>query len=403
MINYYTLMNVSPTAPDSDLKPALNNALRQWTNRQNHQQLEKRQEAERNVAYLEAAKQILFDPGKRAEYDRRLAAAAREEQPARHDVEPGGDLIGAGWRYLAEGNIPQALYVGTKATAQQGDNPDAWALLAQAKFRWGDAEDAIYEYKRAIQLRPNEASLYFDLGSVYEAQEHYGDALAQYSRAATIDPTTSMYRAARGAVLCMTEDYGEGIPILEHCVSEDPQNKGFQWFLAVAYVNSAQSSWTFVPNDNARGLPGGYYATTRTQVVQAQQQLAKAAALRFDDEELSKHVQAVRKDIDSMMGREFRGSKLVPIVGGLIYSLFFGIGIVFAILYFMASRPPRYAINKYVLKGATTADDFLRSGPPDEGVGTGLIMAAIVGLFLPIMVIVNFVRYYTGENATPSS
>jgi len=144
---------------------------------------------------------------------------------------------------------------------------------------------------------------------------------------------------------------------LERCVSEDPQNSGFQWSLAVAYVSSAQLGWTYVPSDNSLGIPEGHYATTRDQVVQAQRQLAKAAGLKFDDEELAAHIQTVGKDINSMMARKFTGSVMVPIVGGIIYSFFYGIGIIFGVLYFIASRPPQYALNKYVLKGGLKKAD----------------------------------------------
>ena len=402
VVDYYALMNVSPTISDADLKTALYAALRQWTNRQNHRQLEKRQEAERNVAHLEDAKTILFDPAKRAKYNEILSKAATQQSqsPARHDQVPAEHLIEAGWRYLGDGNVAEALNVATQATTYQANNPDAWALLAQAKFRWGDAQDAIYEYKRAIQLRPNEASYYFDLGSVYESENEYANALQQYTRAAKIDPKSQMYRAAIGVVLCKEDNFAEGIPILEQCVAAEPKNTGFGWFLAVAYVSSARLGWTYVPNDNALEIPGGHYATTREQVVQAQRQLAKAAALTFDDEELSEHIRAVRKDIDSMMARKFQGSIIVPIVGGIIWTFAYGLGIVFGILYFIASRPPQYALNKYVLKGGLSSADAeaFASGK----LGEGLFVSALWGLFLPIMVLVNFVRYYTGDNATPS-
>src|SRR5690606_30208091 len=91
-------------------------------------------------------------------------------------------LIKEAWRLLIAGNIADAMYVATKATQAQGNNPEAWAILAQAKFKWGETEDAIYEYKRAIQLKPNEASYYFDLGGVYESAERWNDALQQYQR-----------------------------------------------------------------------------------------------------------------------------------------------------------------------------------------------------------------------------
>ena len=402
MIDYYALIGsgVGPATPEAELRTALFAAARLWKNRETSRQLEKRQEAERNSAYLLEAQKALLDPTRRAEYNKKLATAPRDTAPAHQEDVPTGNLIETGWRYLADGNIPEALHVATRATEQQGNNPDAWALLAQAKFRWGDTEDAIYEYKRAIRLKPNDASYYFDLGNVYESHNSYGDALQQYGRAAQIDPGTPMYRAAQGTVLVKNEHYDEGIQILEQCIKEDPNNSGFQWFLAAAYVDSCQLGWTYVPSDNALHLPSGYYATTREHVVHAQRLLAKAETLKFDDQELSSHIRAVRQDIDSMMERKFQGSVAVPIVGGLIWSLFYGIGILFAIGYFVASRPPRYAINKYVLKGGLGTAD---SAAFAEGVKSGLFASALYGLFLPIMVVVNFIRYYTGDNSTPSA
>ena len=38
---------------------------------------------------------------------------------ATHDLVSIGDLIKAGWKYLADGNVAEALYVATKATSTQ--------------------------------------------------------------------------------------------------------------------------------------------------------------------------------------------------------------------------------------------------------------------------------------------
>jgi DnaJ-class molecular chaperone len=155
MENYYKILNVQPTAKDTELKEAIHTALRRWSNRTNAPQMDRRQEAERMVKLLEEAETILLNPAKRTEYDRNLKNAPLSvPHENRGAVDSATNLIDEGRRLLAEGNIGDALYAATKATEREGGNPEAWALLGRARFRFGDVEDAIYEYKRAIKLKP---------------------------------------------------------------------------------------------------------------------------------------------------------------------------------------------------------------------------------------------------------
>ena len=196
--NLYRVLNVPQTASVDELKKAINKELRLWSNRTNARQIERRQEAERMVKLLEQAEAILLDPAQRAAYDRQLMSAPTEQREVQEgDLSGKADLVQEARRLLIEGNIPDALYVAERATQSDGNNAEAWAVLAEARFRWGDTEDAIYEYKRAIKLRPNEAAYYFDFGSVLESANRPADALQQYQRAAQIDPGTTMYRACR--------------------------------------------------------------------------------------------------------------------------------------------------------------------------------------------------------------
>src|SRR5207245_4227974 len=157
MQNFYKIINAQPTAKDGDIKKALHETLRLWSNRTNAPQIDRRQEAERMVKLLEEAETILLNPAKRAEYDRNLKSAP---PPVPTENRGAGDsatnLIEEGRRVLAQGNIGDALYAATKATEREGGNPEAWALLGRARFLFGDVEDSIYEYKRAIKLKPNE-------------------------------------------------------------------------------------------------------------------------------------------------------------------------------------------------------------------------------------------------------
>jgi Flp pilus assembly protein TadD len=335
-------LNLAPTASAEEIKKAIHRELRVWSNRTNAPQLERRQEAERMVKTLEEAETTLLNPSKRAEYDRKLRSAPTEErQMDDADLSGTEDLVQEGWRLLIAGNIPDALYVATRATERQANNSEAWALLAQAKFRWGEIEDAIYEYKRAIKLRPNEASYYFDLGTVYESTERWNDALQQYQRASEVDPSSTMYRAAVGILFVKNERFQEGIDLLEPCVQKEPDNQTYQWFLAVAYHDYAMNDWWRDPKD------GSLLCTSKKQVDHAKKYIALASQLRFEDQELKKAIAEMAQLADSMEQRKFCGNWFMVIFLGFFY-------VVPGYLWWYVNRRPVYLINRdYVVEVET--------------------------------------------------
>ncbi|MFC9897654.1 DUF4190 domain-containing protein [Nocardia sp. NPDC127579] len=75
--DFYDLLGVSPSASEDLLRSEIAQAQRMWMKRTGLPDLERRQEAERNVQRLADAKAVLLDPGKRSEYDQRLADAQR--------------------------------------------------------------------------------------------------------------------------------------------------------------------------------------------------------------------------------------------------------------------------------------------------------------------------------------
>ena len=405
--NLYQVLNVPPTASAADLKKALNRELRLWSNRTNAPQIERRQEAERMVKLLEQAETILLDAAKRTAYDRKIAsmpAPGRELDDG--ELAGKGDLVQEARRLLSEGEIPDALYVAEKATQQDGNNADAWAVLAQARFRWGDTEDAIYEYKRAIKLRPNEASYYFDFGSVLESADRPADAMQQYQRASQVDPGNLMYRAGVGAMLVKLGRCDEAVQLLEQCVKEEPSATSYQWFLAIAYADMAHRSWTYVGPGNA--VPEGYYATSKAQVREAQFFIAKAMSLKHDDDELRATIARTQVDINQNIKRRFDGSYAGPIIAGIAWSCLLFSGLVMLPLYFFAARPPQYAINKRVIKPNKTvagqvAGHAARALASVQGTDLqnpiNIAVTILTILAFPIVILVKFIQNYTGENA----
>ena len=338
MQNYYLLIGLDQTASEEDIKAAISAKRKAEAKGTNSSKLEKRQEAERIMQLLHEAYSILLDPQKRAKYDQELKSAPREEREIdESDLKGKEDLIALGWQLLIKGEVADALYVATKATEREASNADAWALLGQSKYRWGETEDAIYEYKRAIKLRPNDAEFYYDLGNVYEAADMPNEAYTQYQRAAQINPKETYYRAAVGALLVKKNEFEEGIRIIEQCIKEEPENDSYKWFYAVGLYMRAESHFWENPED------GLIYVTSKDAAEKAGQDIDRALALAFEDDELRADLKKSKEYLNNTNKRKFFGSWILVIVWALAY-------VVPGILMYVASLRPQYKIQRDIQK-----------------------------------------------------
>ena len=402
MVDYYALLNLSPSASEDELKKALHREMRQWTNRTNAPQIERRQEAERRVKLLEQAEATLLDGPRRAQYDRELGSGAPASAAEQIDLAGVADLVEEARRLLNSDRVADALFVAHKAVDANSQNPEAWALLGAAFSSFGEPEKSIGAYKRAIDLRPNAAGYHFDLGSIFESLEQWGEALRCYERAYKIDAAVLMYRAAYGVVLVKMGKPSEGIAILEQCVSQEPENPAYQWFLAIAFRESAYLGWTRVEDGQTVGLleGPGYYATSIDHVVLAQDALTKALSLKFDDSALTQELTQLKEDVDSNTKRRFTGNWFVGGIVGAIGALMGAQGwflLASAALYIAVSFVPLYVINNQLAKG-NTFDEFGWIGRTFHKGDGNLVMMGI-GFFLmifavPVFAVYNLYRYH---------
>lgn len=391
MKDYYRTIGISQTAPIEDIKKSLDSAIRLWTTRQAAPDVNARQEAEKMVADLEEAEEILLDEARKATYDQELAAwqanrgsQADSSSSSSDGVDP-NDLVSEGWERIIAGNIPEALQLATSATEHNPKNPEGWALLAQARYRWGDHDDAIYEYRRAIKLAPNEASYYFDLASVYEAKNDFAEAAKNFERASTVAPHEVPYKAAVGQIYIRMGNIHQGVAILEECAKEDPENETIKYFLANGYLSTKFDGWA--KDDNEL-----FYAVSKGDVTNALERIERAENVGTTDAATLAEIAENREFVESNMKRKFNGSIMVPIAGGLLWFLVGGIGVVLAPLYYFASRTPQFALNKRVLGGEKSFDEAMS--------GSGVFGLIIGVILLPFMTIINLIRNYTGDNWT---
>lgn len=327
MVDYFKVLDVPITAQAEEIKVAIKDKRRLWMQKTNSPQLERRQEAEVKVKQIDEAEKILLNSSKRPEYEKQLRTNTTNDERTLDEAELQGgvNLIKQGWDLLIKDNIADAIYVATIATERQGDNSEAWALLAQAKYRWGEIDDSIYEYKKAIKLKPNEPDYYFELGGVFESEQRWQESIDNYQKASKINPSRSMYRAAIGQVYLRLEMFNDAIPILENCVSEEPKNETYNWFLALAYNDLVVKS-VMKPTANET-----YYIDSKEAANKCVKYFEKALALGYNDNDLKdlikKNLEYARWSLEKHWGLPLGKSIIWGGIMGLLIISGFATGI----------------------------------------------------------------------------
>lgn len=285
MDDYYALLGVERTATTQDLEKQIRTQLRTWSKRSNHPDLSRRQEAERRVQQLSEARKVLLDPGKRAEYDRKLAVTPASSEPVT------GKSSDISWpdeakRHMMAGDYFSAAYAARQGRDADPGNAEAWSVLAWVNTEMGNLRDALFEAGRAVELDPREASRHLDLGDVRARMQMADDALASYRRAQELDPELEEASVGIAAVLQDTGRHADALQMLEDLLprSRDPEWLGNQ--LAIALLTAAEA----VPRVQ---WPEGYMVTSPREVTFMRQHLDRARALTQDPDLL-----AAADDID---------------------------------------------------------------------------------------------------------
>lgn len=394
--NVYRALGIDPGAPPDVVKQMISKVSRLWSNRAtNAPGLERRQEAERMMQLIDWAEANLLDPGRRAEYDRFLRSAPPPMPKATVSESDltNEDLATKARQLLAQGQIEEARYVAQRATEKDQGNADAWAALGYAKSRLGKFDDAIYELRRAIELNPNEPAYCADLAFVYQELDQPQNALPLFQKAVQLDPNPG-YRAGLGWLYVQNGMFREGLEALESAVREAPDDPYLQEHLARALVMAATQGWTAIGEGHPL-LPAGIYPTDYQHISSAQAMIDRALSLKFDDQELRREMQAIRRDTDTYLKRRFTGNWFVAIVTAVIGIPLMFIPTLIAILYVVSAFTPVYKINRRLAMGKPyTGFTFLGPMFNDGNVGcVGLIvMYAIIIVLMPFVVIWNFIQ-----------
>ena len=345
MENYYEYLGIKEDATMSEIKKALEDKSSDFSNDKE--------------PILQEIEDTLLNDEKRKDYDIQLKSQIEDE------YSNVADLISKAEQLLAKDETSDALMYATKATEEEGNNPDAWATLAKIKAKLGEIEDAIYEYKKAIKLRPNDAKFYYELSMIYYNQKDYKLAEEYLLKAINIVPEKTLYRAKLGALYVNLQLDEKAIEILEQCVNEEQDNYTYKNWLASAYHDYTIEMWDTSPYKYTKL---GTAATSEEVALKSKEFLTKAKELASEKEllksiniALEKTNWALEKHWDWGWDYAFGGftSAIVMPIGVSVVSLgliatgspiAFAIGIGSIVLYVKYKYVPGWKINKRLLE-----------------------------------------------------
>ena len=296
-VNFYEILNLPRTASDDTIKEKIKEELRTWRKRQGLPDLGKRQEAELRMQHLAAAREVLLDPTKRAEYDRTLDQQRMHAPQVR--TNPGGrNWVALAEEYLAQNDYHSAAYASREATQFEGNSARAWNLRARSNAGLGNLADAAYEAKQAADIEPGNAQFHFDLGGVLEQQQRWDQALVAYETSARIDPNNFLYPLSVAGVYLQNDAPERSMPILEQVARQHPNEELVNFYLANALHDLAEH----VP---ARRNRDSYVITSPEEITKMEALLRRAAALSHGDRDLAAELKRSLDYVESCKQTKF--------------------------------------------------------------------------------------------------
>jgi tetratricopeptide (TPR) repeat protein len=170
----------------------------------------------------------------------------------------------------------QAL--GAQAYAQLEDSfPDHWRthqLHAESYALRGDHDNAVKEYRAALELRPGEAELHETLGEFYLDNHDDEDAVAELQKALSIDPSRTHALYLIGRVCVQEHENEKAVPYLERALHLEPNLAEASGYLGTAYVHLGQFQKAVPRLEEA--APLDHYGNVHYQLYLAYHKLGKS-------------------------------------------------------------------------------------------------------------------------------
>jgi Flp pilus assembly protein TadD len=142
---------------------------------------------------------------------------------------------------LAESEYDSILYNAARedlehAVALDANSYQAHFLLGNTLAKADRSEEAIAEYRKAIELSPGQPRTYYQLALLLEAKQDQQGAREQLEKALSLDPHYGPALIAIGRLLIAQNHLPEAVASLQEAVQENPRAEQGYFLLAKAYA-----------------------------------------------------------------------------------------------------------------------------------------------------------------------
>ena len=148
---------------------------------------------------------------------------------------------------------PKILQAARKALELDPELANAHVLLAgvyQRRWQWSDAEA---EFKRALQLKPNDAAAHMGFANWLLCQGRTEEAIAWARRARELDPLGNTGTSI-GWILFHARRYDDSIRELRSVLAVHPDSAAAHWYLGFALIGRGQASDAIVELEKTASL-----------------------------------------------------------------------------------------------------------------------------------------------------
>jgi pentatricopeptide repeat protein len=178
---------------------------------------------------------------------------------------------------------PKVIAAARKALKLDPELAEPHALLAsvyQEQWQWSDAEA---EYKRALELNPNDVAAHLGFADWLLCQGRTEEALTWSRRARELDPL-GVTGLSNGWILFHARRYDESIRELRSVTAVHPDYAVAQWFLGFALIAKGQPEEAIPVLNKALSLTGGSSAVLGVLIRAYAHAGRRTEALRLLDE-----------------------------------------------------------------------------------------------------------------------
>lgn len=402
MIDLYEQLGISGEATPVEIQAAIETARLILSDDSEDQN---RTDIKRKMTTLDFAERVLANEQSRQDYDNSLKYSANSTANQNAVVIVIEDVIDEAWSLLSnESSIAQAVAHAEHATLIEPENVRALGILAYGNRKWGRLDEALRIIKLTLQLAPLDSASHCILASIYKEKERYAEAIEAFERSFALDPASKeVYGVDYCHCLWSTRQFEKSVAFLEAELQRDPDKQDTVDSLATSYCLLIPQKWTQLHEHHWTQQEGlkeldvfpvdETYLTTRAQVETSISLLEKAKRLNTSDDVVRTLIKELAKKILYSVERSRHGSIVSPIIGGIIWTIIYGFGIILVPAYFVAARSPGYLITRDWYDGEHTNDE---DASYQKG-GDKVASYVVNGIGLPVFVVRNYLKNYTGE------